>query len=165
MRVLHVGCGTNPLPDFLAGCDEVRLDIDPSCEPDIVASMTDLGEIGQFGLVYASHCLEHVAPHEVSVVLREFHRVLLDGGGAVVIVPNLRGIEATDKVLYESPAGPISGLDMIYGCARFLKDRPYMAHRCGFVAETLLEAMKAAGFSRVTTEEDSCFNLIGAARK
>ena len=49
--VLHVGCGKQPIHDFLEGYKEVRLDIDPTHNPDIVASLTDMGDIGEFDAV------------------------------------------------------------------------------------------------------------------
>lgn len=163
--LLHVGCGFEPLPPHLAGygLTETRLDIDPRCDPDIVASMTDLGEIGPFDLVYSCHSLEHLAPHDVGVALGEFRRVLKAGGMALVLVPDLEGVTPTDDVLFESPAGPISGLDLFYGFRPALQAQPYMAHRTGFVAQTLTRALTAAGFGTVTTERLPDYNLMGLA--
>jgi SAM-dependent methyltransferase len=160
--VLHVGCGHQPLPAWLGGYDEIRLDIDPGCEPDIVASMTDLGDIGPFDALYTSHCLEHLYPDEVPSALSEIRRVLKPGGCAVIIVPNLEGVMATDEPLYMCPIGPVSGLDLIYGGAGLVSGNRHMAHHCGFVRETLKAVIDAAGFSRseVTPAE---FNLIAAA--
>lgn len=163
--VLHVGCGHEPLPAWLAGGVETRLDVDPRCNPDIVASMTDLGEIGPFDMVFSSHCLEHLAPHEVGVALAEFRRVLRDGGGVIVFVPDLEDVRPTEDVLLESAAGPITGLDMYYGLRWALPEQPAMAHRCGFVSDTLLAAMEAAGFAAVAVRRLRDFNLMGAARK
>ena len=101
--VLHVGCGHNPLPAWFAVFDEVRLDIDPSCEPDIIANMMSMGEIGPFDALYCSHALEHLYPHEVPVALAEFRRVLAPNSPVVVFVPDLEGISATDEPVYESP--------------------------------------------------------------
>lgn len=162
--ILHVGCGHEPLPAWLDG-DETRLDIDPGCAPDVVASMTDLGEIGPFDMVYSSHSLEHLAPHDVPVALGEFSRVLKVGGGLMVFVPDLEDIRPTDEILYHSPAGPISGLDMYYGLRTALPARPYMAHRCGFVAGTLQAALEQAGFAEVAVKRLTGHNLMGAARK
>lgn len=163
--VLHVGCGSEPLPAWLAASSETRLDIDPACTPDVVASMTDLGDIGPFDTVYSAHSLEHLEPHLVPVALAEFRRVLKDDGGLIVFVPDLEGVEPTDEPLFISPAGPITGHDMIYGHGPALPERPYMAHRCGFVSGTLRAALEQAGFSAVTTQRLGCFNLMGAARK
>ena len=87
--LLHVGCGGDALPDWLAGYDEVRLDIDPLCHPDIVAPMYDLGDIGEYDAILCIHALEHVFPHEVEKALSEFKRVLKVGGYAMVFVPDL----------------------------------------------------------------------------
>jgi len=163
--VLHVGCGEEPLPAWLADYTEVRLDIEPACNPDIVASITDLGEIGPFDLVFSSHCLEHLAPHDVGVALSEFRRVLKAGGGVVVFVPDLEDVKPTEDVVYTAPCGPITGLDMYYGLRSALLERPYMAHKTGFVRETLQAAMDAAGFAETSVRRIDCFNLMGAARK
>ena len=72
---------------------EVRLDIDPQHKPDIVASMVDIpDDIGQFTLVYSSHSLEHLYPHEVHRALRGSTRVLVPNGICIAIVPDLQDI-------------------------------------------------------------------------
>ena len=163
-RILHVGAGGSRLPAWLAG-EEVRLDINADCRPDIVASMLDMGDIGAFEGVYSSHCLEHVYPHEVPVALCEFLRVLRPGGAAVVIVPDLGDVRPTEDVVYESPAGPVTGLDMFYGYRPVLAAEPFMAHHTGFVAETLAAAMESAGFVRVQALRIAYFNLMGIGYK
>jgi len=163
--VLHAGCGRTSLPGWLSDHREVRLDIDASTQPDIVASMTDLGDIGPFNAVYCCHALEHLHPDDVDQALREFHRVLLAGGYAMIVVPNLAGVKPTEDVLYVSPAGPITGLDMIYGKRDMTRDCAPMMHRTGFVAETLEAALRRAGFDRVHVNEGVNFNLMGAGAK
>ena len=143
----------------------MRLDVDPDVEPHIVASMLDMGDIGGFDVVYSCHSLEHVYPHEVPVALGEFYRVLRPGGIAVIIVPNLDGVKPDEEVLYESPAGPVCGLDMFYGMSRLIKDAPYMAHHSGFVPDTLAKAMTAAGFEEVSAKGLAFWTLLGAGRK
>lgn len=152
------------LPAWIPGVP-VRLDIDPRCEPDIVAGMTDLGNIGTFDVVYCCHALEHLFPHDVDTALREFLRVLAPGGIAILFVPDLEGVQPTDEVLFVSPAGPVAGLDLFYGCRARLPEQPYMAHRTGFVAQTLEAALTGAGFAKVTTQRLPCFNLMGAGVK
>lgn len=161
--VLSVGSGPDQLSQWIdQGYEVTRLDIDPRTEPDIVGSMTELGEIGPFDAVYCSHSLEHLYPHEVGVALQEFHRVLKPGGVALVLVPDLEGVPATDEVLDESCG--LTGLHLYYGDARLIKDQPYMAHHSGFVQKTLSDAMEAAGF-KVTTQRMSMFNLLGIGLK
>jgi SAM-dependent methyltransferase len=165
-RVLHAGCGGAKLPPWsiLAG-EEVRLDIDARHKPHVVASITDLGEIGTFDAVFCCHTLEHLHPADGKRALGEFLRVLNPGGLAVVMVPNLDGIKPTRDVVYQSPSGPITGWDMYYGWSVCTEHNPYMRHQNGFVPDTLRKALDDAGFfmSRVVADDD--FNLIGIAAK
>ena len=163
-RILHAGCGGEHLPDWLAG-EEIRLDIDPVTAPDIVASMTDMGEIGQFDAVYCSHALEHLYPYDVPLALAEFLRVLHRGGVAIIMVPDLEAVAPTEEILYESPVGPIAGLDLFYGCRIRLRDKPYMAHHTGFTADTLGAALAANGFRDHKTVRLSGWNLMGVGLK
>lgn len=163
--VLHVGCGKEPLPTWLGDFREVRLDIDPDCTPDIVAPMTDMGEIGPFDALYCCHALEHLYPHEVPMALGEFLRVLRAGGTLMVVVPDLEGIQPTEDVLYESPAGPICGLDMIYGKAALIAGNPHMAHHSGFVGSTLEGALLAAGFDKAKASRPGGYNLLAVGVK
>jgi SAM-dependent methyltransferase len=160
--VLHVGCGGDRLPSYIAHDQEVRLDINPDAKPDIVASMTDMGDIGPFDGLYTSHALEHLAPHDVARALSEFRRVLKPGGVAIIIVPDLEDVRPTDDVVYVCASGvPITGRDMYYGLASLLEANPYMAHRTGFVAATLEKAMREAGFAKGSVYRAGDFNLIG----
>lgn len=152
------------MPAWLEGVSEVRLDIEPQAEPDIVASITDMGDIGPFGSVYSAHCLEHLAPHDVPVALTEMKRVLAPGGVCIVVVPDLEDVSPTEEVLYQSAAGPICGLDMYYGLRSALPHLPHMAHRTGFVSATLAKALTEAGFTDVKTERANDYNLIGVGR-
>jgi SAM-dependent methyltransferase len=164
--LLHVGCGGESLPDFMSGFVETRLDIDASQRPDIVASMLDMGDIGEYDCIYCNHALEHLYPFEVKIAIKEFKRCLKPGGYIMVFVPDLEGVQATEKVLFESPSGPISGLDMIYGYARALREgNLFMAHKCGFVADTLKTTFEDVGFSKVKSKRIGNYNLMVVAVK
>jgi ubiquinone/menaquinone biosynthesis C-methylase UbiE len=164
--LLHVGCGGEPMPEWAVGKYlEVRLDVSADHQPDILASMTDMGDIGEFDAIHCCHALEHLVPHEVALALSEFQRVLKPGGFALVFVPDLQGVKATEDVLFTAPCGPVAGLDLMYGLRRLLPTMPYMAHRTGFVQDTLSAAFKAAGFSRVVTQRLENYNLMAAAVK
>lgn len=160
MNVLHVGCGGAPIPEWLGHYEEVRLDIDARHNPDILASMTDLGDIGSFDVVYCSHSLEHLYPHEGRRALREFNRVLGKNGRVVVIVPDLEGVKATEDVVYQSPSGPITGLDMIYGARWLIESMPHMAHHNGFTKPTIEAELRLAGFEGVASIRDGNHNLV-----
>lgn len=167
MRLLHAGCGTSELPSWFGDrYTEVRLDIDPKAKPDIVASLTDMGDIGTFDAIYTSHCVEHLYPADVLLALTEFHRVLKPDGFVQIIVPDLEGVSATDEPLYECPGvGWLSGLDLIYGCRFDAARSTYMAHHSGFVSATLERALRDAGFARVDMKRLPQYNLMAIARK
>jgi hypothetical protein len=164
-KVLHVGCGRKRLkhiPEFFqdGGWEEIRLDIDPAVKPDIVGTMTDLSGVatGAVDAVFSSHNIEHLYAHEVPVALAEFRRVLSDDGFALVTCPDLQSLGQAlsegrlDVPLYQSKLGPISLLDILYGHRKPIAEgNHYMAHRGGFSAKTLSDALRAAGFPSVAT--------------
>jgi SAM-dependent methyltransferase len=157
--LLHVGCSSQN-KSALKGFDsddwrEIRFDIDPSVYPDIEGTLTDMDAVdtGSVDAIYSSHNIEHVFPHEVHTVLLEFHRVLKDDGIVVLTCPDLVSVcqaVANDKLmetLYESPAGPIAPIDILYGHREAVaKGKIYMAHKTGFTYTTLQEAFFKAGF-------------------
>ncbi len=178
---LHVGCGVNRKQQStlaFAGPDwsEVRLDIDPAAEPDIVGSMGDLGSLtaDSFDAIYSSHNIEHLYPHEVVPVLRGFLRVLKVDGFFVVTCPDLRSVArlvADDRLTepaYLSPAGPIAPIDILYGHRPHLAaGNLYMAHRCGFTLKVLTGTLRDAGFNAVASmaRESPFFDLWAVASK
>lgn len=158
--VLHVGCGYLDITRMPSGFQdgswrEVRFDIDPNVKPDVVGTITDLSAVESESVdaVYSSHNIEHVETHEVDRVLQEFRRVLTPEGFAVVTCPDLQALAAriaTGKLtdpLYQSTAGPITALDVLFGHGREIAEgRSYMAHRTGFSGQTLADAIRRAGF-------------------
>ena len=175
-RVLHVGCGPlagQKLHESFRGPDwrEVRLDINPGANPDIVASITDMSVVEKesFDALYSSHNLEHLMAYEVPTALKEFFRVLRPAGYALITLPDLQQAaeyiaagKAEEPVLMTNK-GPITPLDMLYGFRPFLESNPFMAHRFGFTASTLENALRDAGFRYVSVERDGEFNLWAVA--
>ena len=127
--------------------------------------MRYLPDATTYDRVYCSHALEHLAPHDVVPTLKGFRNVLNEDGGLMVFVPDLEGVQATEEVLFTSPAGPITGLDLLYGYRPALKDSPHMAHRTGFTQASLHAALVAAGFASPVVIRLSDYALMGAARK
>ena len=160
--ILHVGPGHRnngaKLPPAFQGSDwkEIRLDIDPANEPDIVGSMLNMAAVQDASVdaIYSAHNIEHVYAHEVPLVLKEFLRVLKPDGFLVVTCPDLQTVcqlVAEDKLgdaAYTSQAGPITPLDILYGHGTALAaGHLYMAHKTGFTLKTLTQALHAAGFA------------------
>ena len=161
-RLLHIGCGSQPIPDWLSHFDEVRVDIDPACKPHFVRNMLDLHDIGTFDFVFSSHCLEHLYPYQVTRALAEFLRVLNPSGACLVVVPDLEDVKPDTNVIASTGVGPLCGLDMYYGLHTELEVNPHMAHHCGFVQSVLEMVFKAAGFEHVHVKRAGNYNLVGS---
>jgi SAM-dependent methyltransferase len=176
--VLHVGCGPwgpERLHPRFRGPEwqEVRLDIDPGVEPDIVDSIVGLSNVegDSVEAIWSAHNIEHVYAHEVLVVLRGFLRVLRPGGEALIATPDLQVIGKyvsagrLEDSVYVSAAGPIAPLDMLFGLRSSVRDgNEFMAHRTGFSAKTLAAKLRDAGFERVGVERKD-FELRAHAHK
>ena len=162
---LHVGCGTKPqertTPEFAsARWREIRLDIDPEMEPDVLGSMTDMRAVPDASVdaVFSSHTIEHLMAHEVPGALQEMRRVLRPGGYLVITCPDLQAVcervaqGRLVEALYDSPTGPITPLDVLYGHRGALAAGKHtMAHRCGFTEQVLVGTLRAAGFAGVAS--------------
>lgn len=121
--------------------------------------------------IYSSHNIEHLYPNELPTAMKEFLRVLKPDGFAVIICPDLQAAAqmiAEDKLLdeaYSSPAGPVTPFDMVYSHRIFTgRDKPYMAHHCGFTLNVLLATLKDNGFS-TSAGLRSNFSLLVLATK
>jgi len=101
-RLLNIGCGSVFHPDWenidLVPFDETVRQLDAT---------TGLPyQSGAFEVVYASHVLEHVAPHQVGDFLGEIKRVLAENGIVRLVVPDLEQItRAYLQALQEAKCG------------------------------------------------------------
>jgi predicted SAM-dependent methyltransferase len=168
-RLLNAGSGPGSAPRIAQmirtqGWEEVRFDIDPDVSPHVVGSILDLGSAfgsQSFNAVWSSHVLEHLYAHETFPTLRQFHRILKPDGFALIMTPDIDAVarfiveHGMAAIAYNSAAGPIRPLDMLYGHSRSIEEgHVYMAHRTGFTAERLGNLLLMAGFPNVsvTTE-------------
>jgi len=180
-KLLNVGAGHRnsgaelPTAFRTSEWQEVRLDIDPKNEPDIIGSMLDMSAVasGSVDALYSSHNIEHLYPDEVPKAISEFVRVLKPEGIAVVTCPDLQAAAqmiAEDKLMdtaYESPIGPVTPFDIVYSHRKFTgRDKPFMAHHCGFTLKVLIGMLKAGGFrSLAGKRHPSSFSLWVVASK
>lgn len=177
--VLNVGCGPRlrqRLHKHFHGREwrEIRLDIDPAVDPDILCSITDMSPVASASVnaIWSSHSLEHVHRHEVPGALAQFLRVLKPAGLLLLTVPDLQQVAelvAADRLedqAYVSPSGPITPLDMIYGHTPSLA-RGYfsMAHKTGFTRRSLHQSLAEAGFAEVQVRRGGSFDLWAIAYK
>ena len=155
---LHVGCGSivkSQIKGFNNNWKKIRFDIDKNVNPDIVGTLTDmkLVKTKSVDAIYSSHNIEHIFPHEVPIALKEFYRVLKDDGIVVITCPDLQSVGeaiAQDKLfemLYESPMGPVTAFDILYGHRKTTADgNIFMIHKGGFTYSTLNSSFFEAGF-------------------
>ncbi|SFI09290.1 methyltransferase domain-containing protein [Bradyrhizobium sp. Gha] len=151
---------------------EVRMDVDSRVSPDIVGSLEDLSPVADksFDAVYCSHSLEHLHPHDVRSALRGIFRVLKQDGFALITSPDLEPVAALvaqgrgDEVAYQSPLGPITALDMIYGHAASIeRGNFYMAHNSGFTEERIARLLLEARFEEVLVIKGNCYDFYALA--
>jgi predicted SAM-dependent methyltransferase len=162
--VLNVGGGTKkiPLPDIYMDWRHLLLDIDPRNEPDVCMDARDLETKGvpdTVDSVYCSHNLEHYYRHDIPKVLAGFKRVVRPDGFVNIIVPNILGLITClvnqkmdlDAKVYDSAAGPIHAMDMIYGMGQIIADSgsDFMAHKVGFSPAILSRVLHEAEFKEV----------------
>ena len=161
-RFIHVGCGEksqlNTTPEFKKPeWSETRFDIDESVKPDILGSMTDMSgaETEGYDALYSSHNIEHLHTHEVSIAIGEFHRVIKEDAYVVLTCPDLQQIgqylteSRTNDLVYNSPAGPIYVLDILFGHGKSIQEgNSFMAHHTGFTIKSLMFSFTEGGFSK-----------------
>ena len=159
--LLHIGCGPKRLKHlpayFQSDWEEIRLDIDPSVNPDIVASITDLSDVESdaYDAVWSSHNIEHLFHHEAIEMTTQIRRILKKDGWFIVTCPDIRSAmqhalkHGMDSPLYQSRKGPISPRDILFGHQASIKDgNEFMAHRNGFDLKGLAEVFDQSGFRK-----------------
>jgi SAM-dependent methyltransferase len=173
-RVLNAGSGFSTPDRLHSGFDrehwaEVRLDVDPRTTPDLIGSISDMRAVindESFDAVWTSHSVEHLHAHEVMPAFCEFRRILKPDGFVVATCPNLEPImelvlrSGLDTVAYQSPAGPIKAIDMLYGHGRSIASGQWaMAHHTGFTPGRLGEVALQAGFFEARVLEGVSYDL------
>ena len=177
-RVLNIGAGSKQIkmPQHYDGWDKVYLDANQNPEMDIIADARDMRkEIpdNSFDAVFTSHVLEHFFLSDVTLVLKEFYRILKPNGMIETHVPDfytcvkkvINDDYPIDKPLYQSPAGPICTLDIIFGYSKFVKQGSHLdAHKTAFTPEFIERLHQEAGF-KVQLNECAAFEIVVAGNK
>ena len=157
--LLHVGCASLNISHIngfnIDDWTEIRFDIDESRNPDIVGTLTDMSlvQTESVDAIYSAYNIDHIYPHEVPTALSEFFRVLKDDGMAIIKCPDIQSVceaVAKGKLLepfYNSPVGPISPIDILFGNRKAVaKGNEFMAKKGGFIYSVLDRALHQAGF-------------------
>jgi SAM-dependent methyltransferase len=175
--LLNAGCGppgSGNLPGCFAQWKELRVDVDESVRPDLLADVTDLSVIPTESVdaIWSAHCIEHLFLHQVATALAEFHRVLKPAGFACIIVPDLQTIASyivndhLDDTIYDSSAGPVTAHDILFGFGPALAQGfTRMAHRCGFTPSSMLRRFNESRFEEVVLRRRANLELAAVALK
>jgi Methyltransferase domain len=162
--VLYLGAGRDNVPAKHFPPEEwrqIRVDLDPRAEPDIVADVRDLSghvELESMDAIFSAHLLEHLLEVDLLSTLVHWRGLLKPGGRLLVQVPDI-GMAAARvaegrgcQVIYYCPTSdgghlPVRPIDLLYGHWGLAKDSALMSHRTGFTAETLGWWLGQAGFA------------------
>jgi hypothetical protein len=164
--VLNVGGGSKStaIPNYFDGWRHDLLDIDPRGQPEIACDARMLHTLagGSYDAIYCSHNLEHYYRHDALAVVRGFVHMLNGTGFAEIRVPDIAKVIAElrdknlelDDILYESPAGPISAHDVIYGLQTEIQSsgQDFYAHKTGFTPQSLSKLLLAGGFQTLLVD-------------
>lgn len=162
LSVLNVGCGKTALKyqsNAFNDWNEIRVDFYDNPTANIKSSILDLKEIEDESVdaVWASHVVEHCYFHELPKVFGSMMRVINKEGFVVVRVPDLGYLadkikEGLLETLYESPAGPVSPIDMLYGHRpQIERDGEGMAHKTGFTEKSMGQILSSLGINSMVT--------------
>jgi ubiquinone/menaquinone biosynthesis C-methylase UbiE len=171
--VLNLGCSNSSVPKGIyppGEWKEIKVDADKDCRCDVLADLQKLPfKDGMADSVYMSHVFEHFDYRSRHTLLKECKRVLRVKGNLVIIVPDitctpvLKALTEGDlqRVLYISPAGPITAEQVIFG--QFYAGE-YMIHRSGY-NEKSLRAVLQPYFEYIRTGKQEEFSCFAVSRK
>jgi protein O-GlcNAc transferase len=176
---LFINLGSGPkgaawLPAMFTDWRELRVDADPRTAPDLLADIADLSAIESESAdaVWSAHCFEHLYLHQIGAVVSEVHRILAPDGFFCLLVPDMQTIaefiagDRMSEVLYQSPAGPVTAHDIIYGFGPYIaQGRDGMAHRCGFTPGVLMSKLREAPFAEIMLRRRPLHELAAVATK
>ena len=142
---LHLGCGKKFLPNF------IHIDLDDYPHIDYKSSISDLSmfENNSIELIYCCHSFEYFDREEAVKVLREWYRVLKQGGIIRLAVPNFEVLSRiyNDTMDINKVLGPLYGKIVI----KRGKNNRILYHKTTYDFKSLAEILMSAGFKNIHT--------------
>lgn len=148
---LNLGGQQTHIPGFKS------VDINPEWNPDIVGDFLNLPvPDASIHEIYASHCFEHVQKTVAPLVLKEWRRVLVDGGKLWISVPDFDAMVN----LYKKVGMTTWVEHVLYGD----QSTPLDIHYRGFVFDTLAAELCNAGFSDLVRIDNLPYGVLDASK-
>lgn len=149
------------------------MDTDPAAGAQVRGDLLDMSALGEsrFDGVFTARTLERLYYHEVVAALRNIRGILAPEGHLVVVCADIQkacAMVAEGKLLetaYESKAGPVAPIDIIYGFRPALVGgRTNLACRCGFTSQSLAATLGKAGFASIwSARNPGAFSVVAVA--
>jgi len=134
---LHIGCGERYIPGFIH-IDARKL---PHVDYVTPAHKLDMFKDGSVDLIYACHILDHLGRNDVDIVLKEWYRVLVQGGILRLAVSDFEKLVE----VYQKKRD----LKLLLGPLLGRQDYPENTHFMIFDYAYLSEVLTAAGFKNI----------------
>jgi len=157
-RRINLGCGLDKREGFL------NIDINTSCNPDLVCDITNLQSLpsAYFEYAIAKDALEHIQRLKIRNTLKEWNRILKIGGVLELQVPNVIGLlTLLTKKKNKSPIMQEKLLQCLFGTQAYVGDFHYF----GFTDILIKSLLESTGFviEQITIRDEWLF-LIRARK-
>jgi predicted SAM-dependent methyltransferase len=154
---LNIGSGSRPMNGILFNKDNEWLDLDFrksiksihgfNYVPDIIADASHIpAKDNEYSELLVHSVLEHFSKWEFKNYLKEWYRILNNGGKIVISVPDILKI-SKGIIMYsniDNHKAVKSLINLLYGEQNY----PGNLHKWGFIKETLKQDLEEIGFSR-----------------
>lgn len=172
-RLLDIVNSGGGLPTTLKNAPLQHIRFGASEEMDIRGDIRDLSYIPaeSCDAVWNAGSLPYLYAHEVGPVLANIHRILKRNAVFLFSVADMQRLGQYayqgkfEKKLYDSPAGPITTLDLMYGHAASIAHGQFdRAIRTGFISSSIANKLTRVGFGDVEVKREALM-LHVTARK
>jgi len=106
---------------------------------------------GSVNIIYNSHVLEHIGRNKSRSSLKEWFRVLREGGDLYISVPDLEVLFGMylDNVNFYKDYDKRKIVDMLIGIIYGGQDSKFNIHYSGYSFSTLSEVLREVGFKKI----------------
>ncbi|MCX5804133.1 MAG: methyltransferase domain-containing protein [Proteobacteria bacterium] len=135
---LQLGCGSRHFEGY------INIDWRKTRATDLVCDIRKLPYIdNSVELIETYHVIEHLPRHDLPKTLKEWHRILVEGGKLIIECPDF------DEIVKRYLEGDERQLDGIFGLQRFEGDY----HLFGYNTARLTRVLKECGFTNLEKKD------------